>query len=86
MIVMRFTIELDTGLPFLLQFAPPLASDRSRDENSSSWALQAIVASVWEQSLHRPHGSRFGRKAAVPPQWPRLPDGRATSYCHSRPE
>jgi hypothetical protein len=29
MIVMKFTIELDIGPPFLLQFAAPLAGDRS---------------------------------------------------------
>ena len=43
MIVMTFTIERDIGLSFLLQAALSLASDRSRDENSSSWAVQAIV-------------------------------------------
>ena len=43
MIVMTFTIELEIGLSFLLQSALPLASDRSRDEDSSSWAVQAIV-------------------------------------------
>ena len=43
MIVMKFTIELDTGLSYLLQSALPLASDRSRDNPSSSWAGQAIV-------------------------------------------
>jgi len=42
MIAMKFTIELDIGLSFLLQAALP-ASDRSRDENSSSWAVQAVV-------------------------------------------
>jgi hypothetical protein len=31
MIVMTFTIELDTGLSHLLQSALPLANDRSRD-------------------------------------------------------
>ena len=31
MIVMTFTIELDTGLSYLLQSALPLAGDRSRD-------------------------------------------------------
>ena len=37
MIVMTFTIELDIGLFYLLQSALPLASDRSRDADSSSW-------------------------------------------------
>jgi hypothetical protein len=40
---MKFTIELDIGLSFVLQSALLRASDRSRDENSSSWAVQAIV-------------------------------------------
>jgi hypothetical protein len=30
---MAFTVELDIGLPFLLQSVPPLAGDRSRDES-----------------------------------------------------
>jgi hypothetical protein len=32
MIVMKFTIELDIGLSYLLRSALPLASDRSRDK------------------------------------------------------
>src|SRR5215216_4452246 len=40
MIVMKPTIWLDIGLSYRLQSALPLASDRSRDENSSSWAVQ----------------------------------------------
>jgi hypothetical protein len=36
MITTTFTIELDIGLSYLLRSALPLASDRSRDENSSS--------------------------------------------------
>jgi len=43
MIAMKFTIELEIGLSILLQAALPQLSDRSRDENSSSWAAQAIV-------------------------------------------
>ncbi len=39
MIAMKFTVELDIGLSFLLQAALPQPSDRSRDENSSSWAV-----------------------------------------------
>ena len=42
MIVMTFTIELDIGLSCLLQAALPLASDRSRDEDSSSWAWRPV--------------------------------------------
>ena len=34
---------LDIGLTYLLQSALPLARDRSRDEDSSSWAVRAIV-------------------------------------------
>ncbi|HTE59551.1 MAG TPA: group II intron maturase-specific domain-containing protein, partial [Solirubrobacteraceae bacterium] len=41
--VMKLTIEPDIPLCFLLQSALPRASDRSRDENSSPWAVQAIV-------------------------------------------
>src|SRR5919106_2107240 len=41
MIAMKFTIELDIGLSYLLQSALPLASDRSRDEDSSSWAKRS---------------------------------------------
>jgi len=42
MIAMKFAIARDIGLPVLLQ-AAAAARDRSRDENSSSWAVQAIV-------------------------------------------
>jgi hypothetical protein len=43
MIALKFTLELDIGLSFLLQAAlPQLVTDRE-DENSSSWAVQAIV-------------------------------------------
>ncbi|HWI74071.1 MAG TPA: hypothetical protein VNT55_19075, partial [Baekduia sp.] len=43
MIAMKFTIERDIGLSSLVQAALPPASDRSRDENSSSCVVQAIV-------------------------------------------
>jgi len=62
MIAMRFTIRLDNGLSFLLQCFAVI--DRSRDENSSSWAVQAIV-----RPLPAPHrdlgsGTRSGRRVA----------------------
>lgn len=43
MIAMTFTGESDTRVHLLLQSALPLASDRSRDKGSLSWAAQAIV-------------------------------------------
>jgi hypothetical protein len=41
MIVTTFTVELDIGPATFCSPALPLASDRSRDEDSSSWAVQA---------------------------------------------
>ena len=46
MIAMKFTIELDIGLPFPSACCSATAGDRSRHENSSSWAFQAISAIV----------------------------------------
>ena len=42
MIAMKSTSELDIGLSFVLR-GSATANDRSRDESSSSWAVQAIV-------------------------------------------
>jgi len=43
MIAMNFTIELDIGALFPSAGCSATATDRSRDGNSSSWAVQAIV-------------------------------------------
>ncbi len=42
MIVMTFTIELDIGLSFLLQSAPPLANDRSTSDR-----LKRLACEMW---------------------------------------
>jgi len=43
MIAIKFTIELDIRLSFFLQAGSATASERSRDENSSSWVVHATV-------------------------------------------
>lgn len=43
MIAMKFTLELDIGLSFSSAGCSATAIDRSRDENSSSRAIQAIA-------------------------------------------
>ena len=60
---MRFTVELGIGLSFLLQAALPPASDRSRDEDSSSWAVEPFIEgelalSVARQPLWTKSGTR----------------------------
>ena len=54
MIAMKFTIELDIGLSFLVQAALPPASDRSRDEDSSSFAVQADRTAIADAALKIP--------------------------------
>ena len=66
-----FTIELDIGLTYLLQSALPLACDRSRDEDSSSWAVQTIVrplpAPHWDPAATTAFRDVAGKSLMVPP-------------------
>jgi hypothetical protein len=60
---MRSTLRLDIGLlPSAVCFA---VSDRSRDENSSSWALQAIVRPLPAPHRHLGSGNLAGMRALV---------------------
>ena len=71
MIAMTFTIELDIGLSYLLQAALALAGDRSREENSLSWAVKAIVRPL--PAPHRDPGSGTANQ-----------DAFQRNLCHTR--
>jgi hypothetical protein len=79
MIAMKFTIELDIGLSFPSAGCSATASDRSRDENSSSWAVQPIVRPLPTPHCDPGSGTLYGNapgrsgciRGAVPDARPR---------------
>jgi hypothetical protein len=83
MIVMRFTIELDIGLSYVLQFAPPPASDRSRDETHRRGRSKRIV---WGTSMAawRPRVVCVWRASGSPFSGWGLPGLDGSAWCHPR--